>query len=181
VSDQPTLETERLRLRPFTLADAADVQRLAGAREIASTTLLIPHPYEDGMAEEWISGQAELFRRGKQACFAVTRRDDGALVGSVTLTINAPHRRAEMGYWIGLPFWGMGYGTEAARATLGYAFGELGLARVHAHHLTRNPSSGRVLQKIGMRHEGTLPRHYNKWGVLEDIEHWGVLASDWRD
>jgi ribosomal-protein-alanine N-acetyltransferase len=64
---QPTLTSDRLLLRPFTLADAPDVQRLAGDRDIASTTLNIPHPYEDGVAETWIGGHRERFDKGEQA------------------------------------------------------------------------------------------------------------------
>ena len=68
---QPTLETARLRLRPFRMADADDVQRLAGDRAVADTTLNIPHPYEDGFAEQWIGNHRDWFERGQQAVFAV--------------------------------------------------------------------------------------------------------------
>ena len=67
---QPTLETERLILRPFRLDDAKRVQLLAGRREIASTTLNVPHPYEDGMAEQWISTHESVFQAGRGVPFS---------------------------------------------------------------------------------------------------------------
>jgi [ribosomal protein S5]-alanine N-acetyltransferase len=84
-----------------------------------------------------------------------------------------------MGYWIGVPYWGRGYCTEAAGALLAHAFGPLGLHRVHATHLTRNPASGRVMQKLGMRHEGRMREHFLKWGVFEDVERYGILDREW--
>ena len=180
MKSQPILETERLLLRPFTQADADDVQRLAGDRAIAATTLSIPHPYEDGMAEAWIAGQQEMIERGKSTPFAMERKCDGALIGSINLMdIQAGHQ-AEFGYWVGVPYWNCGYCTEAAQAMLDFAFAELGLVRVHARHLSRNPSSGRVMQKLGMRHEGTRRHHVRKWDVLEDVELYGILLDEYR-
>ena len=176
---QPTLQTPGLILRPLTLADAPDVQRLAGAREVAHTTLLIPHPYADGLAEQWISTQAADWEKMQSAVFGIVIRKTGQLCGAIGLTLAVQHAAAEMGYWIGVPFWGKGHATEAARGVLGFGFRDLKLNRVHAHHFTRNPASGRVLQKIGMRHEGRLRQHVRRWDRFEDLECYGILGSEW--
>jgi [ribosomal protein S5]-alanine N-acetyltransferase len=178
MSHQPTLTTERLLLRPFTQADAPEVQRLAGEREIAATTASIPHPYPDGAAEAWIETHAGRFARGEAAAFAVTRRADGALLGVVGLEINGEMQRAELGYWIGKPYWNQGYCSEAAAAVVRFALVDLGLRRVFARHFSGNPASGRVMQKVGLRHEGTLRRHTLKWGGVHDLEMYGLLAGE---
>ncbi len=174
----PVVHTERLTLRPFTIADAPQVQHLAGERDIASTTLIIPHPYEDGMAEAWIGTHQADFAAGRSVILAITSRTEGTLMGSVGLIREPEHNRAELGYWIGKPFWNRGYASEAAKAMLDYAFGTLKLHRVYAYHYSRNPASGRVLQKIGMIHEGRLRQHTLKWGVFEDDDLYGILRSD---
>jgi ribosomal-protein-alanine N-acetyltransferase len=179
IAGQPTLETARLILRPFRLADAADVQRLAGDRAIAETTATIPHPYPDGAAEEWIASHPDRFARGESVTFAITRRDDGALLGSIGLEINAGMQRAELGYWVGKPHWNQGYCTEAAQAVLRHAFEALDLRRVFAQHYGRNPASGRVIQKAGLRHEGTLRQHTVRWGTVDDLQVYGILKSEW--
>lgn len=172
----PELHTPRLLLRAFAPADATAVQRLAGDEAVASTTLNIPHPYPDGVAEAWIATHAGAFDRGESLSLAVARATTGELVGAVGLvTINQTHARAEIGYWIGKPYWGNGYCTEAARALIDYAFNVLGLHRVYAYHLTRNPASGRVMRKLGLVHEGRLREHALKWGVFEDLELYGLL------
>jgi [ribosomal protein S5]-alanine N-acetyltransferase len=175
---RPTLETERLSLRPFVVSDASEVQRLAGSWAIADTTLNMPHPYGDGVAEEWISKHQEEFDEGKGVTFAVTRMPDGALLGAISLMGMAKGHQAELGYWIGEPFWGCGYCTEAAGAVVAYAFGVLGLVRVHSCHFARNPASGRVMQKIGMKHEGCRRHHVKKWDKFEDIELYGILREE---
>ena len=68
-------------------------------------------------------------------------------------------RRAELGYWIGVPWWNRGYATEAGRALLDFGFGTLGLHRIMAHHMMRNPASGRVMQKLGMTRDPREPGH----------------------
>jgi len=176
----PRITTARLRLRAFTLADATDVQRLAGDRDIASTTASIPLPYEDGVAEQWIATHPRRFEQQMGLDLAITQETDGALVGAIGLRFEREHDRAELGYWIGKPYWGRGYATEAARALVEYGFERLELNRIYARHLTRNPASGRVLHKIGMTHEGHRRQHEKKWGVWEDDELYGMLRDDPR-
>ena len=177
---QPELRTDRLLLRPFTLADAPIVQRLAGERDIASTTLNIPHPYEDRLAEEWISTHQSRFDAGESVVFAIVLREDGALIGAISLVhISQRHENAGLGYWIGKPYWSNGYCTEAARRVLRYGFGALGLNRVYASHLSRNPASGRVMEKIGMTYEGCQRQHSKRWGVFEDLKMYAILKSEY--
>lgn len=178
---QPTLRTERLVLRPFELDDVPDVTRLAGDAEVASTTLNIPHPYAPEMAESWIRAHATWWGAGELANFAVTLRESGEVVGAIGLVLNTRHENAELGYWIGRPYWGRGYATEAARAVVEFGLDGLGLHRVHAHHFTRNPASGRVLLKVGMRYEGRLREHVRKGEAFEDVDTYGILRSDRAD
>ncbi len=180
---QPTLQTSRLTLRPFKMADAPAVHRLLATREIAEMTANIPHPYEDGMAEEWILSHTSAREDDEGASFAITLRGEESLTptlcGAMGISINAAHQHAELGYWIGVPYWNKGFATEAGIAVLHYAFAELNLNRVFASHYTKNPASGRVMQKIGMRYEGLQRQHRLKWENFEDLALYGILRDDW--
>ncbi len=166
-------------MRPFRLSDAPVVQLLAGERDIADTTMNIPHPYGDGMAEEWIVGHKSAYEDGKAITFAIVVRDNDSLVGAIGLRIDRGCNKAELGYWVGKPFWNRGYATEAAIALLAFGFDELQLNRIHAAHLARNPSSGRVMEKSGMLLEGTARKDTMKWGKYEDLVSYGLLREDW--
>jgi RimJ/RimL family protein N-acetyltransferase len=162
---QPKLETERLVLRPLTALDAPTVSRLAGRREIADTTISIPHPYSEQQALQWIAGNAGIFAQGKAVVFGIQLTSEGNLVGTIGLRdIDPEHSQAELGFWIAVGHWGRGYATEAARAVLAFGFEMLELNRIYAHHIVRNPTSGRVLARIGMRQEGLLRQRVRKWG-----------------
>ena len=174
----PVLETQRLILRPFTLEDAPIVQRLAGAYEVAATTLNMPHPYQDGMAQQWISSQRAKHEKGEVVDFAIVIREGRLLCGAIGLGIDKRNNNAELGYWIGVPYWGQGYCTEAAKEVLSYGFKSLNLHRIHAAHLNCNPASGRVMQKIGMSYEGCSREHFCKWGQFHDDLRYGILASE---
>jgi len=176
MTQRPTLPTERLVLRPFELTDAPAVQRLAGDREIALNTATIPHPYPDGMAEKWIATHQEDFDAKKNLTLAI---DAGELVGAVGLIFTLDEDRAEIGYWVGVPHWGKGYASEAAAGMLRYGFEDLGHNRIHAGFYTRNPASGRVMEKIGMKYEGTLRQHHKKWGEFVDVAVYGILREEW--
>ena len=180
MKNRPTLETKRLILRPFDVSDATSVRLLAGDPAIADVTLGIAHPYEDGMAEDWISTHEDLYQSGKKAQFAIQSKSTEQLIGCISLVDIEEGHQAGLGYWIGRPYWGRGYCTEAGQAVLGYAFRERALLRVHSHHLSRNPASGRVMQKLGMKFEGRRRNHIRKSGRLEDIEMYGILKEEWQ-
>ncbi len=177
---QPNLTTKRLVLRPFALADAPRVQALAGAPEVAATTANIPHPYRDGMAEQWITTHAAMFAEGRGVTFAITQTATSVLIGAVGLVVDPRHEHAELGYWLGTRYWNQGYGTEAAAAIVIYGFRACKLHRVFSSHVTRNPASGRIMQKIGMSYEGCFRQHFCKWGVFEDIAYYGILRDEWE-
>jgi RimJ/RimL family protein N-acetyltransferase len=177
----PILETRRLSLRRLTERDAAQLAMLAGQREIAHTTISIPHPYSERQALEWIQKMNGHASSPGDVVFAATLRDTSELIGTVGLrAINSEHSHAEMGFWIGVPYWRQGFATEAAAAVLRYAFENLRLNRVFAHHMVRNPASGRVLQKIGMKPEGRLQQHIRKWGLFEDVVLLAILNEEWK-
>lgn len=177
---QLSLETNRLLLRPFVANDAPHVQRLAGVREVSDMTDAIPYPYEDGMAEDWISTHTSAWARRTNVTYAVCKKPTGELIGCVGLNISAKHGRAALGYWFGRSFWGKGYCTEASLAVLKFAFSDLNLNRVDAIHLAHNPASGVVMRKIGMLKEGTHRQYVYKNGTYCDVDCYAILTSDQR-
>ena len=177
----PRLRTDRLELRPFEADDAVSVERLAGAWEVADTTLNIPHPYPVGSARDWIATHAEHWTRGSGMTLAICDAQAArAHIGTISLMIDPVHAHAELGYWIALSAWGKGFATEAAHAMARYAFSDLHMHRLQGRHFTRNPASGRVMQKIGMRIEGVHREACRRWNRFEDIAMYGMLASDWH-
>jgi ribosomal-protein-alanine N-acetyltransferase len=178
--DLPILETERLILRPYKLADAARVRQMCNDWDIASTTLALPYPYPGGAAEQWISTHADSFRQGKEVTLAVTVRPGGTVVGSMALMVNTNHKRGELGYMIAKEHWNRGYCTEAARAMLKYGFTTLGLNRIQAVHFPRNPASGRVMQKLGMNREGLLRQYVSNRSDPEDVAMYSILRSEFE-
>lgn len=171
--DLPTLRTERLLLRPFTRDDIPELLPLIGAPEVAATTRRIPHPYTEAHAVEFISAQ-----RGNEINLAICLLAGQRLVGGAILRPDLDHRHAELGYWIGVPHWRNGYATEAARELVRYGFEELRLHRIYASHSATNPASGKVLAKIGMKHEGRMREHLVKWGEYQDLELYGMLRKE---
>lgn len=170
--------TARLLLRSFAPEDAPAITRLAGAKQIAATTLRIPHPYSEEDAKTFLATAEEDYASGGSVSFAIALRPAGELCGAIGLQKAAAHNHAELGYWIGLPFWNKGYATEAARAVVVFGFQELLLSRIFAQVFAGNVSSQRVLEKLGMRHEGRLHRHVQKWDQFIDVESYGLSSED---
>jgi RimJ/RimL family protein N-acetyltransferase len=172
---QPTLETARLKLRPYVESDIAELLPLIGSREVAATTLRIAHPY----TEQDARGFFALAREPGKTWLAITLRGDGRHIGGVGLRVDDSHQHAELGYWLGVPYWGQGYATEATRELLRYGFENLGLHRIFASHFKHNPASGRILKKLGMRYEGCQREHLRKWDRFVDSELYGMLRHEW--
>jgi 8-oxo-dGTP diphosphatase len=148
------LETAELDLRPLRVEDAPAIHALVGAWQVARWTANIPHPYQPGMAEAWIAENQGECERGESLVFAIERRADRAFIGAIGLGFDMAANAAEAGYWIGMPYWGRGYATEALRGLLRLAFGRLGLARVMASAMVDNHASMRVQEKAGLVHTG---------------------------
>jgi RimJ/RimL family protein N-acetyltransferase len=145
----PVLETGRLVLRAPRLEDAKAVATLANDRRVAENTLQIPHPYSLADAEAFITG-ANAGHFG--VVFLITARS-GAILGGCGIA--APDSDApEIGYWLGVPFWGKGYATEAARAVIDRAFGDLDCEVLLGGARVSNPASRRVLEKCGFQWTG---------------------------
>ncbi len=172
---QPTITTDRLVLRPFQRSDAKEVQRLAGDYRVAEPTANVPHPYADGAAEEWISSHPNAFDSRTTIVYAISLAGSGSIAGAVALSqISALHNRAELGYWIGFPYWSQGICSEAAKALIKYASNELGLTRYDCRCLARNIGSARVMERAGFLPEGRLVKHVNHRGRYEDMLLYGL-------
>ena len=168
------LRTKRLLMRKYREEDMPAIARLLGDRRVSATTLTIPHPYTEDDARKHVSSQQSP--ASKFGIFI----ESGELVGGIGLSVEESHKRAELGYWVGVPYWGKGYATEAASEMLRHGFEDLKLNRIHAGVFRGNAASEQVLRKIGMKHEGTLRQHFLKRGEYLDDECYAILASEWR-
>jgi [ribosomal protein S5]-alanine N-acetyltransferase len=175
MNGSPRLETARLRLRPYKESDISELVPLIGTREVAATTLRIAHPYTDQDASVFL----ELAKDPEKIWLAITLRSDGRQLGGIGLRVDQRHQHAELGYWLGVPYWGQGYATEAAREMLRHGFETLQLHRIFASHFKHNPASGTILKKIGMRYEGCQREHLRKWDEFVDSELYGILRREW--
>ena len=140
----PVLKTARLALRAPSHSDVPAMVALAGDRRVAENTARIPHPYTAADAAGLL---ASINQTGGETVFAIEL--DDALIGMCGLD---PRRDgAELGYWLGVPFWGYGYGTEAVRGLIDYAFAKLGHQVLSSGARVSNPASRRVLEKCGFQ------------------------------
>jgi ribosomal-protein-alanine N-acetyltransferase len=143
------LESERLILRPPRPCDIQSMTVWLSDFDVAKMTSRVPHPYHEGDAETFLALGAE-YR------FVIQRKSDGVFLGMTGLNIEEGY---EFGYWLGKPFWGFGFATEAAHRLVSFAFEALNLETVHAGWFYDNPASGHVLAKLGARHNGSKMRH----------------------
>jgi len=143
----PVLATARLVLRAPRRSDVKAIATLVNDRRIAANTARIPHPYAIEDAEQFI---AAVNKREGEACFVITL--DGAPIGicSVDLREDGP----EIGYWLGVAYWGRGFATEAVRASIDHAFGDLEHETLISGARVNNPASRRVLEKCGFQWTG---------------------------
>jgi RimJ/RimL family protein N-acetyltransferase len=158
-SPAPVLRTARLRLRWPRRNDAARIARLADDAGVARMTGSMPLPYRPADAEAFLARVSEN-DPSREAVFAIDHPEDG-LIGTIGLSPNADGR-SELGYWLGRPYWGRGYATEAADAALAFARDGWGRRQVVAGHHADNDASGWVLVKAGFLYTGEVRRTYSR-------------------
>lgn len=166
------LGTERLVLRAPQQSDAKTIARLASDRRVAENTARIPHPYTLAHAQTWIESA-----RAAQRNFVVTDSDN-TILGACGLT----EREAgfELGYWIGAPFWGCGYATEAVRGVIDHAFADLGMKELQAGARVTNPASRRVLEKCGFQWVGVGLYRINALNSSAPIDRFRLDRRIWE-
>jgi RimJ/RimL family protein N-acetyltransferase len=142
----PVLETERLILRAPTLGDAKAIAKLANDRRIAENTARIPHPYALTDAKEFISAVND---GGSELALLITLADETVIGGCGIATVAG--QNPEIGYWLGVRYWGQGYATEAVRALIDHAFQRLDYDVLHSSARVTNPASRRILEKCGFQ------------------------------
>ncbi len=179
----PVLETERLILRAPRLGDAKALAALANDKRIAENTRRIPFPYKRSDADDFITA---VNVPGGEVAFLITLRD-GAAIGAcgIAMQDGAP----DVGYWLGVKYWNKGYGTEAVRAVIDFAFTELGHETLHAGARVTNPASRRILEKCGfqwmavglcriraLNSSAPIDRFRLDRGLWQSLKSWGAVT-----
>jgi [ribosomal protein S5]-alanine N-acetyltransferase len=178
--EQPVLNTLRLHLRPPGSSDKRDIQKHAGAREIADTMISLPHPYTAGEAERYLTRMQYEQEAGKAVIFIIEKKAGKQFCGIIEVRdIDHEHSQGELSFWLVRKSWGQGYMSEVVQAVVRYVFEVVGLNRLYAFHMLRNPATGRVLEKNGFMKEGVLRQRVQKWGQFEDVALWAILKQDW--
>lgn len=158
----PVIQTKRLRLRMPAAKDIPGMVEYANHPQVSEMTLNIPHPYHEKDAISWINMANQGFEDKDHFVFAICTISDDQFMGGIGLRVAKRFNRAELGFWIGEPFWNNGYVTEAVGAILRFGFEQIGLHKIYATHLIENPASGKVMVKNGMIKEGELIDHLKK-------------------
>jgi RimJ/RimL family protein N-acetyltransferase len=172
------IETERLLLRLPEDDDAAIITTHLQDPEIARTTLTIPYPYHHHDALRWISLNRNKLVDKSGVTFVILLKETPQLIGAIGLELHELHRRGEAGYWIAHPFWNKGYCTEALKGLVKFGFEELHLHKIYATHMPENVSSGKVMQKTGMKQEGILKDHYYKDGRFITVTQYAIITGE---
>jgi RimJ/RimL family protein N-acetyltransferase len=167
-------------LSAFRRGDEPALVELLNDKDIYDRTLRIPYPYTEASAGEWLEIAARMTRELGQATHWAIRDEHDRLMGGVGFSEFRPGQshRAEIGYWLGRPYWGRGIMTTVVRKACAYAFDQWGLAKIIAHVFVHNGASARVLEKCGFEQEGLLRKHHCKDGKQVDARLFGLLKLE---
>lgn len=169
MNDFPEVPTDRLRLRKPTAADIPSILEYANNPKIEEMTLSFPYPYYEKDAISWLDRANKGLKDQSNYIFAICLLETNEFVGGIGFDIDQKHNRAELGFWVGEPFWNQGYITEATKEVLRFGFEEVGLHKIYAHHMIDNPASGKVMTKNGMIKEGQLKDHIKKGDQYKSV------------
>ncbi|MCC3213982.1 GNAT family N-acetyltransferase [Chryseobacterium sp. X308] len=171
----PILQTERLILSQLEEKDIPFIVELLQHRIFSDLTSNIPYPYVENDARSWVKMSKEAFENNTGYTFAIRNKED-QIIGAIGLH-DRDDDKAELGYWIGIPYWNKGYVTEAAKAIIDFGFKELKLNKIFATHFPHNPASGRIMEKVGMEQEAVLIKEVKKDGEYFDLVRYCILKD----
>lgn len=175
------LETRRLWLRWPRLADVSAIVRLAGEKVVADMTARIPHPYTPQDAERFVFHARQSNADGNGLQLAITLKGKpSAPIGMAGISPHPETGQPQLGYWIGTPFWGQGYATEAARAIIDAYFSYAGPAELHAEARVINPASRRVIEKCGFAYLGSGLSAMKERGGVYPVDQFRLDRRAWE-
>lgn len=179
-ADLPLLETQRLILRKLRPADAADIHDYASDPQVSRFTTWDQHT-SLADAHRFINFCLDRYQRREQAPWGVVLKAEDKLIGTLGFTDYAPlHHKAEVNYALSAKYWGQGLTPEALEAALTYGFGPLHLNRIEARCIPENVASARVMEKVGMKREGTLRQALYSKGTFHDLHIFAILRDEWK-
>ncbi|TAK46915.1 MAG: N-acetyltransferase [Xanthobacteraceae bacterium] len=168
------LETQRLVLRRPALADVKAIALLANDRRIAENTRRLPHPYTMRDAEDFVTS---LAGNRRETTFAIETRER-VLIGLCGLSAIG-EASFELGYWLGFAYWGHGYGTEAVRGAIDYAFETLDADSLVSGARVANPASRRILEKCGFQWTGVELHRFQALGFSTPVDRLRLPRHVW--
>jgi len=176
----PVIETERLILRKVEMRDAPDMYEYSRDPLVAKHVLWDAHTSVND-TKGYIRYMLRRYRMGDPSSWGIEEKASGKIIGTIGyMWYQTENNAAEVGYSLARMHWNKGYMTEALRAVIDYSFQTLGIHRIEAQHETDNGASGAVMEKCGMRKEGTLRgRLYNK-GKYVDVNVYAILREDYN-
>ncbi len=173
------IDGDRIYLRTLEESDADDITFHVSDPDIVRWTLLIPYPYpEDGAIQFIRMAEKSMLERSSYILGIILKKSD-RLIGVISLDkVDWTHRLATIGYWLGRNHWNKGYMTEATALMVRFGFKQLDLFRIEAVILEGNVRSGRVLERCGFENEGTARSRYHKDGRRFNGTLYSLLPSD---
>ncbi|WP_343660383.1 GNAT family N-acetyltransferase [Chryseobacterium sp.] len=171
----PIIETERLILSKLEEKDIPFIVEYLQHRIYSDLTSNIPYPYTESDARFWLRMSKDAFENNTGYTFGI-RNKEGHIIGAIGLH-DREDDKAELGYWLGIPYWNKGYVTEAAKAIVDFGFNELGFHKIFATHFLHNPASGRIMEKIGMEQEAVLIQEIKKDGEYFDLVRYSIFNN----
>lgn len=171
----PILETERLILSQLEEKDIPFIVGYLQHRIYSDLTSNIPYPYTEKDAQFWLKMSKEAFEHDTGYTFGI-RDKTGMIIGAIGIH-DRDDDKAELGYWIGIPYWNKGYVTEAAKAIVDFGFQKLNFNKIFATHFPHNPASGKIMEKIGMEKEALLKEEVKKDGEYFDLVMYSILKN----
>lgn len=179
-ADLPQLETPRLLLRRLKHRDARDLYDFGQDPEVSRYCLRDAYK-SISEARRYIRYMKSCYRRCEPSGYAIVLKETGHVIGTIGFArFDADHARAEVGYSLARSCWNQGFATEALSAFLAFCFDTLHLHRVESLNATANPASARVMEKCGMRFEGTLRSGFIIHGRYEDVAIHAILENEYR-